>query len=183
MQSGDRPEIPAIGAVVRVERRKWPDAPHYGTTGTVLGHDDRGVWVGTKAGSTIVLPDGSERRGDRSAIWYVPHDDWYLLHYWHEHPEVLLYVDICTPAVWTERGARTIDLDFDVIVWCEAMGRGIELVDVNEFEEHRVALGYPDALVADARRAAADVLERVRAARPPFDVEHVRPWLDRLEVP
>ncbi|MFP5254172.1 MAG: DUF402 domain-containing protein, partial [Actinomycetes bacterium] len=45
---------------------------------------------------------------------------------------VELYIDICTPAVWNERGARTIDLDLDIVVWAPARGGHVELVDEDE---------------------------------------------------
>lgn len=163
---------------VWIERRKWPDSPHYGVTGTVLGSDEHGVWVGARPGSTIQMPDGTCRVGERPAVWCVSRDDWFLLHFWHGHPEVDIYVDICTPPVWNARGARMVDLDFDVIVWTPAKGGHTALVDEDEFEEHRVALAYPDDLIANARRAAADVLARVEAAEPPFTLETAAPWLE-----
>jgi protein associated with RNAse G/E len=151
-----------------MERRKWPDSPHYGTTGVVLGEDEHGVWVGAHPGSAIVMPDGTERTGERHALWCVPHDDWFLMHLWHGHPEVDLYVDICTPPTWSERGVRM------------EKGGTVELVDVEEFEEHRMALAYPDDLVEWARRAAMDILARVRDLRAPFNAESAAPWLDQL---
>jgi uncharacterized protein len=174
--------VPRVNAEVRVARRKWPDSPHYEMNGIVLGEDEHGVWVGGRAGSLIVLPDGSERRGEHDAVWCMPHDDWYLLHFWQGHPEVDIYVDICTPAQWTDRRVSVIDLDFDVIAWTKALGGGVELVDEDEFEQHRVELDYPVDLQDNARRAAADVLARVRRGEPPFRLECAEPWLAALGV-
>lgn len=170
----------AAGDEVWIERRKWPDSPHYGTLGVVLGGDEHGTWVGARPGSLVVMPDGTERRGEWHAVWCVPHDDWFLLHVWHGHPEVHLYIDICTPPVWNDRGARMIDLDFDVVVWNAQMGGHVELVDEDEFEQHRVELAYPADLVERARRAATDVLTRVQRAQAPFSVEASAPWLRGL---
>jgi len=172
--------LPRVGDDVWVERRKWPDSPHYGMTGRVLGEDEFGVWVGALPGSRVLMPDGSERPGERPAVWCLPRTDWFLLHFWQGHPEVDLYVDIATPPVWNERGARMVDLDFDVIVWNAARGGRVELVDVDEFEQHRVTLAYPESLIAEARRAAEDVLARVTAGDAPFCQPSVQPWLDRL---
>ncbi len=174
------PSVHEAGRDVWIERRKWPDSPHYGMTGVVLGEDDHGVWVGAHPGSAIVMPDGTERTGERHALWCVPRDDWFLLHLWNGHPEVDLYVDICTPPTWSERGVRMVDLDFDVVVWNAEKGGTVELVDVEEFEEHRVALAYPDDIVESARRAAMDILARVRDLRAPFNPESAAPWLGQL---
>lgn len=40
-----------------------------------------------------------------------------------------------------------IDLDLDVVRWLDG---SVEIIDVEEFEEHRVALDYPGELVAGA---------------------------------
>lgn len=169
-----------LGSQVWLERRKWPDAPHYGVLGTVLGEDDHGVWVGARPGNTVVDPDGTVRQGTYPMVWCLPRADWCMLHFLSGHPEVDVYIDICTPAVWNDRGARTVDLDFDVIVWKEPRAELVELVDEDEFEEHRVALGYPDDLVAKSRRAAADVLARTRAGHAPFTAAVARPWFEML---
>ena len=106
--------IPPAGTEVWVERRKWPDLPHYGVTGLVLGEDEHGVWVGARS-SVIVAPDGTERRGERPAVWCLPRTDWFLIHAW---------------------------------------------------------------LGEDIGRAAADVLDRVRAATAPFAMACANRWLD-----
>ena len=173
---------PAVGSEVWLERRKWPDAPHYGVVGSVLGEDAHGVWVGAGPGSLVVNPDGTERKGTLVVVWCVPRDDWFLVHVLRGHPDVDVYIDICTPAVWNARGARVIDLDFDVVVWNDGRAEEVELVDEDEFEDHRVRLGYPGELVAGARRAAQDVFERTRAGDAPFTVAAATRWLD-LVVP
>lgn len=173
-------EAPALGARVSLERLKWPEAPHYVITGTILGQDEHGTWVGSPAGSPLRLPDGREAVAQQAAVFCVPEDDWFLLHYWHHHPEVDLYVDICTPPVWVGHSARMVDLDLDVVRWNQTKGGSVEVVDEDEFEEHRVALEYPDDLVVAARLAATDVLGRVEAEKLPFRTDLARQWLQRL---
>ena len=165
---------------MRIERRKWPDTPHYGWPATMLGEDEHGAWLGCPGGRRVSMPDGTETIGERAAVWCVPWDDWFLVGFWLEHPEVSIYVDVCTPAAWSDGGARMIDLDFDVIVWRPAKGGHVELVDEDEFELHRVALAYPDDVIAGARTAAADLLQRVRAGEPPFTAAAAAQWVDRL---
>ncbi len=167
---------------MRIARRKYPDSPHYEMTGEVLGEDPHGVWIGSPLGSVVRLPTGDERLSQQNAVFCLPRDDWFLLHFWHGHPEVEIYVDICTPTVWTADCATVIDLDFDVIKWTALKGGGVELVDEDEFEQHRVALAYPQELQDDARRAAADVLARVQSGGAPFNLETASPWLEALGV-
>lgn len=173
---------PAVGSRVWLERRKWPDAPHYGVIGTVLGEDVHGVWVGARPGSLIVDPDGTRHRGPHAAVWCVPRDDWFMVHVLRGHPDVAVYVDVCTPPFWSKRGARMIDLDFDIVVWSDQRGGQVELVDEDEFEEHCVTLGYPAELVMRTRRAAEDILARTEAGEAPFTVSAATPWLRLIDA-
>ena len=74
-------------------------------------------------------------------------------------------------------GSLQAGRDANVVVWS---GGGVELVDADEFEQHRIELAYPEALVADARRAATDVLTRVQAGMGPFSLAAASPWLSAL---
>jgi hypothetical protein len=48
--------------------------------------------------------------------------------------------------------------------------------DEDEFEEHRLSLGYPDAIVEGALHGAAELRTMLTAAEEPFG-EHYRKWL------
>jgi protein associated with RNAse G/E len=160
---------------VWVERTKWGGIPHYGSNGWLLGEDEVGRWVGLPRDRDVMRGEEVLFRAQHAAVLFVPHDDWYMVH-WLDGHEIEVYVDIVTPPTWDERGATMVDLDFDVIV----AGGEVTLVDSDEFEEHRVTLGYPDDLVADARRAAADVLARVERAEHPFTLAAGAPWHEKL---
>jgi len=140
-----------------VERRKWPDAPHYGAEGVVLGEDDHGLWAGAGPGHPVHRGDETVFIGEHPVVWCIPRHDWFMAHFVAGHPRLDIYID--------------------VVVWS---GGGVELVDTDEFEQHRIELAYPEALVADARRAATDVLTRVQAGMGPFSLVAASPWLSAL---
>lgn len=170
----------AAGAEIWLERRKFPDTAHYGVRARYLGEDDHGVWAGARPGHEVRKGDDESFKGPQTVVWCVPRDGWYLIHYLYGHPNLDIYIDIATPAVWNERGARLIDLDLDVVVWNNADGRGVELVDEDEFELHRVALDYPQELVKRARRAGRDVLAAATAGTVPFAVTTAEAWVEAL---
>lgn len=65
-----------------------------------------------------------------------------------------------------ERGAHLVDLDLDVVrTWDGA----VEVVDEDEFGEHRLVLGYPEPIVKAALRSVVDVREAMTAGTGPFD--------------
>ena len=171
--------MPGVGDLVWIERRKWEDVPHYGSEGILLGEDEHGWWVGGHLGNRMYKGTGDVVAGRYRIVWCVPRDGWFLAHFLVGHPELDVYIDIATPAVWSARGARLVDLDLDVIVWND--GRPVELVDEDEFERHRVDLAYPDELVYGARTEAARVLAAATAGEPPFEPATAAPWFDVLE--
>lgn len=166
-----------VGERVWIERLKWPGTPHYGVVGTVLGADEHGTWLGAPPGHQVTKQSRLRFRGRGHIVWCVPHDGWYLIHYVPEHDNIDIYIDIASPVRWSRRGAQVIDLDFDVVVRPD--GR-VQLVDEDEFEQHLVELGYPDALADGARAAAADVFARVQQGEPPFTMATAKPWFDAL---
>jgi hypothetical protein len=164
---------------VWVERCKWPDRPHYGVEGYLLGEDEHGRWVGVHEGGPVHRGEEILFEGQYRVVLCIPRNDWFMAHWLAGH-EIEIYVDIVTPPVWTSRGATMVDLDFDVVV----IGGEATLVDEDEFEEHRVAYRYPEELVSQARTAAADVFERVLSHQPPFTMDAAVRWhaqLDALE--
>ncbi|MDY7106151.1 MAG: DUF402 domain-containing protein [Actinomycetota bacterium] len=97
----------------------------------------------------------------------VPDDDWYQLSYFGPGRNHELYVDVTTTAQWTTPTlVQAVDLDLDVL----RRGDGeTEVLDRHEFDLHRVRLRYPDDVVERAEATLAEVLDAVRARRPPFD--------------
>ena len=87
-----------------------------------------------------------------------------------------VWVDIAMPATWNgDRSEVAVtDLDMDV----ERLGGAAPvLLDVDEFEEARLARGYPESVVRAARKSAQDLFERVRDHVEPFDTIGWR-WLE-----
>jgi protein associated with RNAse G/E len=52
--------------------------------------------------------------------------------------------------------------------------------DEDEFDEHRIAFGYPPEVVELARRSCDEVLSAVTSRVPPYDGPTAQRWLDVL---
>ena len=61
-----------------------------------------------------------------------------------------------------------IDMDLDVI---RSTLHGVFVDDEDEFEDHRVGMGYPAETVETMRAECAALREAVDAMKAPFDVE------------
>lgn len=165
---------------MRIEVTKWGDRPHWVYGGRWLGSDEHGDWIGFAAGSRFTRP-GRDYVAPYDQVALVPgpgpaEDRGFLAAFHAPAGPVQVYVDVTTPPRWDGDVVRAVDLDLDVVrgtagrVWVE---------DEDEFARHRVALGYPDDLVAAALRSCAGLEAAVRAAAPPYDGSH-RAWLSVL---
>jgi uncharacterized protein len=170
--------VSAVGSTIWIERRKWPDHPHYGAQGVVLGEDEHGIWAGCQPGSQWTRRDEPAVLGTVSCVWCIPRDGWFLAHFIRGEGDLDIYIDVAAPGVWSPRGVKLVDLDFDVIVWRD---RPVELVDEDEFEQHRVELGYPDDVIASARQEAARILEAATAGCAPFSLPLAATWMQVLD--
>ena len=134
---------------------KWGDRPHYEFEAVYLGSDEHGDWCGV-AGGTLFTRPGVEWHAPVDQVMLVPapaagERHWIATFHAPGGP-VEVYVDMTTPPEWDGAVLRAVDLDLDVVrgvtgrVWVD---------DEDEFAEHRVALEYPEEVVAAAIAVAS----------------------------
>ena len=138
---------------VRVDFRKYPDTQHWQYDLRWLAEDDHGTWLWGPAGTRAQRSDEPPITFKSTNLKLVT-DDWWA-GIWQETGEPEVYVDICTPAVWSEGRATMVDLDLDV---ARLRSGAVRVLDEDEFAEHQVALAYPPELI----EGALDACERVR---------------------
>ena len=76
------------------------------------------------------------------------------------------YVDLITPADWSDGTLRLADLDLDLILRPEFGGPILD--DADEFERHTAAFGYPMELVQRCRDTVFEVASMMTRRVPPF---------------
>lgn len=160
-----------------VQFYKNPRLLHWGFQGVRLGEDEYGLWVGLPPGSRRWLGDQAKPDSSGPAVQCFPHRGWWALHYNGPATDLTHFVDITTQPRWDGSRVEMIDLDLDVVR--DQEGR-VLVEDEDEFEVHRVGLGYTEEMVA---RAVAET-ELIRSlleagAEPFFDVAEA--WLRRVE--
>ena len=161
---------------VRVVLTKYGGRPHRRQTMTRLGEDEHGVWLAAPAGSTVLLGDGTRSFVTRCAcVRLIPPSSWWTALFtvddvWD------VYCDVTTPPHWTDSSEVTL-VDLDLDLYRSRADQRVELLDQDEFDAHRVRLGYPDALVVQATRVAARLRTAV-AEQEPF-ASHYLAWIDR----
>ena len=97
---------------------------------------------------------------------------------WNVEPaKTEIYVDITTvPTRPAPDRYEAVDVDLDVVRLVDGT---VMVLDEDEFDEHRVALDYPDWLVDQARATTAAVAVAIELGTAPFNGAHL-PWFERL---
>ena len=150
---------------VWVDLRKWPNREHYQFGVDWLGRDDHGVWLHAPPGTAV-------RRGQdepwallEGFLGLVPEDEAWVVEFYRDHPTMTTYVNIGTRPEWDGSRLTQIDLDLDVI---RLLDGTVEVIDEDEFEANRFALGYPAEVVESAREAAERAVRLMRREAEPF---------------
>lgn len=162
-----------------LERRKWPDLPHYGHHVWPLGEDEHGLWLEIKIGNPVYRGDDLLFHGTSGGVMVLPPDGAPWLGWFPAAGDLELYVDIVCDVVRTPEAITMVDVDFDVVRMRD--GR-VELIDADEFDEHRVRYGYPDDVCAGAIAASQEVLAAVESGAPPFDGAAALGWAQRAGI-
>ena len=165
---------------IRCVTQKWPDRPHWEFDARWLGADAVGTWLGVAEGTWLSRPSaGFHAACDHVVL--VPHDAWWLATFYDDDARrpVDTYVDISTPATWTDDAVTCVDLDLDVV---RRIDGSVFVDDEDEFEEHRHTLGYPADIVDAALSSTSHVVRGVTADEMPFNRALAARWIAKLRT-
>ena len=159
---------------------KWGGTPHWEMDGVYLGQDEAGDWIGFPVGTHMSRP-GMSLTSENDQVGLVPAAGTGVGRAWlatfHGPGGIVwTYVDMTTVPEWDGHTVRAVDLDLDVV---EGLDRHVFVDDQDEFDEHRVELGYPREVVDLAMVTRDLVLTAVRDRVPPFDGS-AAPWFTVL---
>ena len=148
---------------IRVDFRKYPDAQHWQYDLRWLAEDEYGAWLWGPPGTRAQRSDEPPITFSSTNLKLVT-DGWWA-GIWQASGEPEVYVDIATPAVWSEGRVTLIDLDLDVV---RLRSGAVRVLDEDEFAEHQVALGYPRELIEGARESCERVRVMLERNEEPF---------------
>ncbi|MCC6236761.1 MAG: DUF402 domain-containing protein [Dehalococcoidia bacterium] len=165
---------------VRVLSTKYDGSQHYEQHGWLL-EAPGGDLDAPDVPLRVLLEAGTELRSyrgtfpaaiDFTMLFWPGQDRWYNVEHNHwvvTRPDGRLstssYANVSTPATFDGDTVRWVDLDLDVTV----RDGLVELVDEDEFDEHRTRMAYPESVITRAREAASELLRLAVLGAPPFD--------------
>lgn len=159
---------------VAVEFRKWDGSLHWHWDAVDLGEDVHGRWLYAPAGTSFARGDEPKRIAAGSFVKLVRPGAWWSA-VWNADPDPYeVYVDIISPAEWSDSKVSMVDLDLDVV---RTRNAETLVLDEDEFIEHSQQMAYPDSVIAAARSATAWVAIQVERQAEPFGAAGAR-WLE-----
>ena len=160
-----------------VQYTKWNGALHWRHDLVRLGEDEHGVWLGGPQGAILQRGHEPPIAARAAGVQLIRPDVMWTAIFNGEGGKYAIYIDITTTPKWvSDDRVELVDLDLDVVRHND--GRA-ELLDEDEFEEHRQLYAYPPSLVEATRATAAQLITEVEARAEPFDTA-AQPWLAQL---
>jgi uncharacterized protein len=157
--------------------RKYDGSLHWDSPMRHLGEDEHGVWLGAPAGAIAQRGHATGRAVDYAHVVLLPRDAWWIATFNDVPKPTEIYCDVSTPPRWLEPDEVTmIDLDLDVR---RRRTGEVEVLDEDEFAEHKVRYGYAGEVVDQALAAVAWLDKALRGDVEPFATEY-RDWLARM---
>jgi len=180
------PGAPVTGRPVRILSTKFDGSLHNDFAGRLI--EGGAELEGPATPLRVFVPEGTaiqSYRGDQvvqipfTALFWPGQERWWNVY--HNHwtlqrgdqrwtPES--YANVSSPATFDGETLHWVDLDLDVTIRAGV----VELLDEDEFAEHRARMRYPEHIVTSALEAASTLLELAARRAPPFDREtHIWP--------
>ena len=146
------------------ESVKFDGSPNRWARAIDLGTTQDGRWFFIKEGTRVTRPGAGSYDHPCDAVALIPGEGLWTAT-WLVDWEPSLYVDIAQLRDATETRVLSVDLEVDVVRHTDGT---VEVLDEDEFEQHRSTLGYPIELVSAVSEATAQLAERVGVHDAPF---------------
>ncbi len=161
--------IPEIGSYIRIlaykhdghVRRSWNE-------GYVLEADEHScILVTNKA--LVKDDDGHYWYTREPALCYFYDDKWFNVIAMFREKGIYYYCNLASPYLYDGEALKYIDYDLDY----KFLPNGsVNLLDEDEFAEHKVAMNYPAEIEGILRDNRVIMLDLFRSMKPPFNTQY-----------
>lgn len=165
---------------VKMVFRKYDGSLHWHQQCAYLGADRYGSWIGAPKGNPIRRGAEAPIEMGQAHVLLIRPDVWWTACFNAEPAPIEVYCDVTSVVRWLDNAGgpylTAVDLDLDV---ARTRDGRVELLDEDEFAEHRERYAYPADVVAAAEASAQWLIEACGGDTEPFASEY-RTWLDRV---
>jgi hypothetical protein len=158
-----------MSETVHVRFSKWDGQAHWAFDMRRLGVDEHGVWLWAPAGTELRRGSDEPVTAKHGFVKVITPGQWWTA-IWNDATQadgrsIRTYVDVITPAAWDGDTVYMVDLDLDVVRRSDGT---VEVADEDEFEDHKIAFGYPEHVIDRARAVTARLVLAIEGEHEPF---------------
>ena len=160
-----------MSRIIRIEKAKYDGTIQAAWDSELLDHAGSLLRSVVPGGKPVYVLDRSrwiESGQTTCAVELYFEDRWYNVWHVRDDTQELWYCNVAMPASFDGQTLRWVDLDIDIRCYRDGAP---EVLDEDEFEQHRVKLGYPADVVERALAARDEALRLAQARAFPFDYD------------
>ncbi|HZG71474.1 MAG TPA: DUF402 domain-containing protein [Chondromyces sp.] len=168
--------IPKEGESIQIQSYKHDGRIHRiweetivlkGTNNLVIGGNDRTI---------VTESDGRTWITREPAICYFHAEQWYNVIGMLRGDGIYYYCNISSPFAYDHEALKYIDYDLDIKVYPDMT---FNLLDEDEYEEHRRQMNYPDVIDRILKRNVDKLVHQIRQRKGPFSPDFIDVWYER----
>ena len=156
---------------ISVVSTKYDGTPRDSYEAQLLDHHGSMLRLKVPAGTpTWVEKHGRTELSEDNIIEIYFMDRWYNVWHMREHTTYpnLWYSNVAMPAIFDGTNLQWVDLDIDIRCYLDG---SLRVLDLDEFEQNRIEMGYPIEVVEHALAARDEVLQLGSVGTFPFNYE------------
>ena len=133
----------------------------------------KNVWIIVTYKTMVVESNHRIWQTREPAICFFYPDQWYNIIAMMRKNGVTYYCNVASPSVYDGESLKNVDYDLDLKVY---PNDEMEILDEDEFDEHRVKMNYSKDIVDIARNALQELIVMAENKTGPFDLKLVETY-------
>lgn len=134
------------------------------------------IVIGANDKTPVKESDGRTWITREPAVSYFHSKYWFNIIGMLRTDGIYYYCNISSPFIFDQEALKYIDYDLDVKVYPDMTW---DLLDEDEYEEHRAAMNYPEVLDGILWKNVRILLHWIRQGKGPFAPDFIDQWYER----
>lgn len=167
---------PKEGETIQIHSYKHNGSIHRVWHETMVLKCTKNIFIGANERTLVTESDGRTWLTREPSICYFHAEHWFNIICMLREDGVYYYCNMSSPFVFDNNVIKYIDYDLDLKVFPDM---SYTLLDEDEYEQHRIAMGYPQVIDKILERNVQKLISWVKQRRGPFAQDFIEVWTNR----
>ncbi|WAA12936.1 DUF402 domain-containing protein [Fervidibacillus halotolerans] len=168
--------IPTVGETIQIHSYKHNGRIHRIWSETTVLKGTKTLLIGANNRTTVTESDGRTWVTREPAICYFHSRYWFNIIGMLRNDGIYYYCNLSSPYVIDGLALKYIDYDLDIKVFPDL---SYIILDEDEYDEHRKAMGYPDVINQILRLHMDKLINMIRQKKGPFEPGFIETWYEK----